>query len=280
MLRFRRRLVLLVLLPVLVVTTVYAQRRFREGSGRFGGHPVRLRPTGLADRSFAFCRLMYQSVRSEPSGIGWSTDYPYADINLMIRLSELTKTPVSMSGEAEPNHWVVRPTDDALFDCPFVMASDIGTVGFLPAEVERLREYLLKGGFLWVDDFWGTLAWQQWEQEIARVLPPAQYPIVDVPPDHAVFRTLFNVSKVPQITNIQFWRTSRGRTTSERGSDSADAHFRVITGEHGRILVAMTHNTDVADSWEREGEDPNFFHQFSPDGYAMGINVLMYALTH
>ena len=108
MLRFRRRLVLLVLLPSLVVTTAYAQRRFREGSGRFGGHPVRLRPTGLADRSFAFCRLMYQSVRSEPSGIGWSTDYPYADINLMIRLSELTKTPVSMSGEAEPNHWVVR----------------------------------------------------------------------------------------------------------------------------------------------------------------------------
>ena len=64
------------------------------------------------------------------------------------------------------------------------------------------------------------------------------------------------------------------------GSDSADAHFRVITGEHGRILVAMTHNTDVADSWEREGEDPDFFQQFSPDGYAMGINVLMYALTH
>ena len=91
---------------------------------------------------------MYTSVRREPAGSGWQTDYPYADINFMIRLSELTRTHVSMNRQREPNHWVVRITDDALFDCPFVMTSDVGTIGLSPEEVVRLRAYLLKGGFL------------------------------------------------------------------------------------------------------------------------------------
>ena len=73
---------------------------------------------------------------------------------------------------------------------------------------------------------------------------------------------------------------SGGRSTSERGSESAVPHFRGIRDAHGRLMVVMTHNSDVADSWEREGEDPEFFYQFSPDGYALGINVLLYALTH
>lgn len=223
---------------------------------------------------------MYTSVRSEPAGSGWRTDYPYADINFSIRLSELTMTPVSMDGEADPNHWVVRITDDSLFECPFVMTSDVGTIGFSAEETVRLREYLVKGGLLWVDDFWGTRAWEQWAREIARVLPPADYPILDVPLDHVMFRTLFNVRKVPQITNIGFWRGVGGTTTSERGADSAQAHLRTISDRHGRAMVVMTHNTDVADSWEREGEDPEFFRQFSPDGYALGINILMYAMTH
>jgi hypothetical protein len=88
------------------------------------------------------------------------------------------------------------------------------------------------------------------------------------------------VKKVPQITNIQFWRSTRGTRTSERGEETAVPHFRVVRDHHGRILVVMTHDTDIADSWEREGEDPAFFYQFSPDGYAVGINVLLHALTH
>ena len=223
---------------------------------------------------------MYLSVRREPSGSGWSTDYPYADINFMIRLSELTKTHVSMNHKRDPNHWVVRITDEALFDCPFVMASDVGTIGLSSEEVVRLRTYLLKGGFLWVDDFWGMAAWDQWTKEIAKVLPEAEYAIVDTPLDHVMLKTLFNVHKVPQITNIGFWRGVRGTTTSERGTETAEAHLRTINDQHGRVMVVMTHNTDVADSWEREGEDPDFFRSFSPDGYALGINVLLYAMTH
>ena len=85
----------------------------------------------------------------------------------------------------------------------------------------------------------------------------------------------FEIKAIPQITNIQFWRRFGGTETSERGADSAEVHFRVIRDSHRRVMVVMTHNTDVADSWEREGEDPQFFYQFSPAGYALGIDVLL-----
>lgn len=250
------------------------------GFGREGRMPAKFPPPLRTDRSFSFCRLMYQSVRAEPMGMGWRTDYPYAEINLMIRLSELTKTAVNMDAYREPQHWVVRLTDDALFECPFTMASDVGTIGLTEEEAIRLREYLLKGGFLWVDDFWGSRAWAQWSREIGKVLPPSEYPIVDLPLTDPLFHGLFDVQKVPQITNIQFWRGVDGTTTSERGPDSAEAHLRVIKDQRGRIMVLMTHNTDVADSWEREGEDPGFFYQFSPNGYALGVNVILHMLTH
>ena len=255
----------------------YAQRGFREG---VGFAPPQLRPPGVRDRRFAFCKLMYESVRFEQMGIGWSTDYPYAGINLMIRLSELTKTDVSFDKHGEPNHWVVRLTDPALFDCPFLMASDVGTLGFTAEEIPPLREYLLKGGFLWVDDFWGTPAWRQWEEQIGRALPPGEYPIVDLAKTHPIYRTLFELSDVPQVTNIQFWRRSGGRETSERGADSVAVDFRGIADRQGRVMVLMTHNSDIGDSWEREGEDPEYFYQFSPNGYGLGMNVLLYSLTH
>jgi len=242
--------------------------------------PARRPPPLRHDRAFSFCRIAYTSVRREPSGGGWRTDYPYGEINLMIRLSELTKTPVPFEGSRRPTHYVVRLTDEALFECPFTMASDVGTIGLLPSEVVQLRQYLLKGGFLWVDDFWGTPAWQHWTREISRVLPPSEYPIEDVPLDDPLFSSQFIVTAVPQITNIGFWRRTGGRETSERGPDSREPHLRAIRDSDGRIMVVMTHNTDVADSWEREGEDPGFFYQFSPAGYALGVNVLLYAMTH
>jgi hypothetical protein len=255
----------------------YAQFGFGRGDSNA---PTRLAPDVFPDRNFVVCRLMYTQVRREPAGGGWRTDYPYGEINLTIRFSELTRTPVSWDGSHRPNHYVVGPADDTLFQCPFVIASDVGTIGLRQNEADRLRQYLLKGGFLWVDDFWGTLAWEHWTHEFAKVLPPSDYPIEDVPLNDPIFQSQFIVTKVPQITNIGFWRSTRGRETSERGADSEVPHFRAVRDGHGRIMVVMTHNTDVADSWEREGDDPAFFYQFSPDGYALGVNVLLHALTH
>jgi hypothetical protein len=266
----------IIVFSAVLAAAAYGQGfRFREGS-----FAPRFAPEHMPDSSFVVCRLAYRSVRIEAMGIGWMTDYPYAEVNLTTRLSELTKTRVSRDGEGHPNFFVVRATDPALFNCPMLVASDVGTLGFREEEIEPLRNYFLKGGFLWVDDFWGQLAWHQWSTEIGKVLPADQYPILDVPSDDPMLRSQFELLKVPQITNIQFWRSVGGRTTSERGAETADAHLRAIRDSHGRIMVVMTHNTDVADSWEREGEDPAFFYQFSPNGYALGIDVLLHVMTH
>jgi len=273
--RPRAAVVVAFLTVLAVAAAVEAQRYFREG-----GFATRRAPIEMPDGSFVVCRLEYRRVRQEDMGIGWQTDYPYAEVNLTTRLSELTRTSVSRDTDRTPNYYVVRATDPMLFNCPVLVASDAGTIGFRPTELEPLREYFLKGGFLWVDDFWGTAAWLQWESEIGRVLPPEEYPIEDVPLDDPMLHSIYDVTELPQITNIQFWRRSGGRQTSERGYDSAEVHLRAIRDHHGRIMVLMTHNTDVADSWEREGEDPDFFFQFSPKGYALGIDVMLHILTH
>ena len=166
-----------------------------------------------------------------------------------------------------------------MFQCPFMEIEDAGTASFSDEEVLRLRAWLLKGGFLWSDDYWGTMAWQSFESELSRILPPSDYPILDIPPGHPIFKTMFQITKIPQIPSIQHWRRFGG-TTSERGEDSDQVHFRGIADRKGRLMVLMTHNTDISDAWEREAEDPRFFYQFSPDGYAVGINVVLYAMTH
>ena len=272
--RAARWVVALVAVVVLGVATAWAQRfRLPEGAGV----PIRVPPPDFSDGAFTHCKVMYESVRYEPNGTGWGTDYPYAGINLMTRVSELTKVPISRDPSGHPNYWVVRLTDDALFRCPFIMATDVGTLRFSEQEVLRLRQYLLKGGFFWVDDFWGSYAWEQWASEIHRVLPG--HTIVDIPPDHPIRHGLFPLEDIPQVTSINFWRRSGG-VTQERGPDSPHANFRMIADEKGRIMVLMTHNTDIGDSWEREGEDHEFFLQFSPRGYALGVNAVLYALTH
>lgn len=234
---------------------------------------------GVVDRGFTFCRLLYQSVRSEPMGHGWNTDYPASDYNFLVRLAELTTTrPAWWADHDQPGFAVVRATQDELFECPFVFMSDVGTVGFSDREVGRLREYLLKGGMIYVDDFWGEWAWRQWSSEIGRVLP--EYPIVDIQPDHMLMHALYEVAGIVQVPSIQFWRRNGRHYTSEQGSSSATPHFRGIFDEAGRPLVLMTHNTDIADGWEREGEDDDFFYAFSPEAYAIGINIVLYSMSH
>ena len=257
---------------LLAVTAAEAQ----FGRGRFGFR-ARIATAADHDGAFHFCRAWFRSSFIGDGG-DWSVDYPQADLNLSIRLAELTKTAVSRDVGAEPNHLVVRLTDDALFQCPFVMMTEVGSASFDNREAARLREYLLKGGFLWVDDFWGTYAWNVWVNQIRKVFQPPDYPIIDLPADHPLYRTQFVVLRTPQIPNIGFWLDTG--TTSERGSDSVDVHTRAITDKNGRIMVLMTHNTDLGDSWEREADDPTYFYNFAVNGYAFGINVVLYALTH
>ena len=102
----------------------------------------------------------------------------------------------------------------------------------------------------------------------------------EVPLTDPIFRGLIAVKKIPQVPGIGFWRAYGGRETSERGEETAVPHLHAMRDRHGRIIVVMTHNTDVSNSWERETEDPQYFYQFSIDGYALGIDILLYAMTH
>ncbi len=111
------------------------------------------------------------------------------------------------------------------------------------------------------------------------MLPPGEFPIFDIPADHPIMHTLYDVKEIPQVSAISFWRQSGG-STSERGSDSAHGNFRGINDDHGHLMVVMTHNTDIADTWEREGESHEYFERFSPPGYAVGVNIVLYAMTH
>jgi hypothetical protein len=230
------------------------------------------------DGLFHYCRIVYRPSMNG-SGGSWRTDFPRADQNLSIRLGELTKVSISKSAGGAPNTLLVRLGGDELFQCPLVIMSAPGDASIDTTEGRRLREYLLKGGFLWADDFWGTYQWEHWVSQLRNALPAAEYPIVDLPLTHALFKTQFLVEEIPQNPNIGFFIRSGGGT-SELGADSAVPHVRGITDPAGRLIVVMTHNTDIADAWEREGDDPSYFYNFSPRGYAFGINTVLYALTH
>jgi hypothetical protein len=265
-----------IVLGLIAVTGVLsAAQRFGVIEGVGAG--IRVPPKRLNDGRFTVCKWMFRSARSEPSGVGWSTDYPFGEIHLLTRLADMTRVRVSRDVDGGVNYWVVRLTDDQLFECPLLLGSDVGTAGLSNTEVTRLRQYLLKGGFLWVDDFWGTPAWNQWTSQIARVLP--EFPIVDVAPSHPIRQALFTITEVKQVPSIFSWG-GPGSDPRERGSDSPRAEFRAIADAHGRIMVAMTFNTDIGDSMEREGDDPAYFAEFSPDGYALATNIVLYALTH
>ena len=234
---------------------------------------------GLPDKplGFTFCRLRYQNIRRARKS-GWGDDYPQADYNFMVRLSELTTTRISRWNNGDPGFANVTAMDPDLFRCPYLRMQNAANYDFTPEESARLHDYLVKGGFLYVDDFWGTQAWEQWAYEIGRVLPPHQYPIVDIEPTHPVMNVLYDVKDVEQVSNIRFWVQTG--STSERGGDSAHVNFRGISDEKGRLMVVMAHNTDIPDTWEREGESKEYFDKFSPNGYAVGVNVVLYGLTH
>lgn len=261
------------------VAAAHAQRIW---SGYYGRTPPRFPTATTFDGSFHFCRIMFTSDRREKQG--WGTDYPGADLNLSVRLAELTNVRVAMTRDGEedvPDAVVVRLTDPALFSCPFTFMEDAGTARFTDEEVQRLRDYLLKGGFLFVSDYHGSWGKEQFDGEMERVLPRATYPFVDLtPPDHPMWRMMLPVARIQQLASIQTWRRTGGSTIERWNEDASPPSARGIADERGRVMVVMIHNSDVPDAWEREGEDPQYFYAFSPEAYAVAIDILLYSMTH
>jgi len=252
------------------------------------------------DGSILFCRGYYASDREEPNGAGWWTDYPGADNNFLVRLSELTEVRVRFDRQRIPFYVVLKLDDPLLFKCPILRLEDVGTLRLGDAEIRTLRAYLQKGGFVWADDFWGSEAWAQWEEEIRRVLPRIDYDLVDLGPDHPIFHQLYDLPHgIWQQPSVGLWQRHvcpdpesgdeggcYAVNTSERGADSATPHLRALVDrDTGRIPVVMTFNTDIADGWEdwmdRQGPQAvRYSDEFSARSYALGVNIYLYALTH
>jgi hypothetical protein len=210
-------------------------------------------------------------------GGNWATDYPDSDLNFSFRLHQLTSLKVDPEGR------VLELTDPELFNYPFIYMLEVGRLVFSDEEVKALRKYLLNGGFLMVDDFWGDDAWDNFYYEIKRVFPDREP--VNVPLDNPsnIFKIPFNLKKIPQIPSIDQAINGQpyGITWEDHGPGSRTPHYRAIYDSKGRMMVFICHNTDLGDGWEREGENEWYFHEFSEkQAYPLGINIVFYAMTH
>src|SRR5712692_6195870 len=150
---------------------------------------------------------------------------------------------------------------------------EVGHTDMTDGEIAGLRRYLLAGGFLVVDDFWGTYEWQVWESQIGRVLP--EYRIVELPLDHPLFNTFYHVKEVLQVPNGP--QICRGAPTWEK--DGYTPHVRGIFDREGRLMVVINWNTDLGDAWEW-AEQPCYPLKYSTYAWEMGINFIIYSLSH
>ena len=217
--------------------------------------------------NFRFTRAMYQGGGGWRRG-AWATDYPKADQQFVTVLARLVDRL-----DVAPGDHALRLDDPALRRYPFLYAVEVGQMMLSEAEVAGLRSYLLAGGFLMVDDFWGTREWAQFESQIRRVLP--EYDIVDIPLDHPLMGTFYNVEEIVQVPSINNWRW--GRQTHER--DGYVPALRGIFDERGRMLVVIHFNSDLGDAWEW-AEQPDYPLEFSTYAMQMTANNIVYALSH
>jgi hypothetical protein len=218
---------------------------------------------------FTFVRIRYESYGGRGRGGGnWATDYPDSDLNFSYRLHELT------SLEVDPHGKIIELTDDTLFDYPFIYIIEPGRMVLNDDEVTALRRYLLNGGFLMVDDFWGEDEYANLAENMKRVFPNREP--VELPLEHEIFHCVYDLKKKPQVPSIHAWYNG---ILSER--DGEPAHYKGIFDDEGRMMVIICHNTDLGDGWEREGMDPQYFKEMSEKySYPMGINIVTYAMTH
>jgi len=287
-----------ILLFVLVAGTgVFGQRRSTEtapdpeqnnskfikerGPDRRKGVPEWEREKLFAGDTFTFVRLRYQNSGREFYGRGgWRTDYPGADLNFSYRLAQLT------SMKVDPQGLVIDIDDPQLTQFPFVFMSDPRSLYLSDHEAEILRKYLLNGGFLMVDDFWGDRMMKHLLEEMKKVFPDRQ--LTSLPTTHPILNTPFKLDEMPQIPSEdsalrQKYKKGLERTWEDEIDDEnpQPAALKAFLDDKGRVMMLICWNTDLGDGWEEEGISEWFFETYSEkSAYPLGINIVFYALTH
>lgn len=266
-----RRLLVVLLGTLLIVPGESTQaQRGAIGPSQRNGVPEWTVPPAFQDDVFTFVRVKYNSF----SRFGrWATDFPDSDLNFSYRLQQLTSLKV------DPNGRVLELTDPELFRYPFLYLIEPGDLHFEEPEIVNLRRYLLNGGFLMVDDFWGEAEYANFYQQIKRVFPDREP--MELPLEHPLFHCVYDLKEKPQIPSIGQALQGRAEGITWERPDAKEVHYRGIFDDQGRLMVIICHNTDLGDGWEREGEDPWYFREFSEKkAYPLGINIIFYAMSH
>jgi hypothetical protein len=253
-----------------------AHRPFREYPGiEYNDFP--LPPDYQEKTEWAFARLMYPSVPGSrfsrwgadwhQGNTSWTQDYPRADRHFSRAIRRLTR--LHVRSVEQP---VSLEDGDDVFNYPWLYAVQTGEWNLTDAQVKQFREYLMRGGFFMCDDFWGEREWATFLASMSRVLPGR--PVVEIPNEDAIFHTVFDLDDRYQVPGQRYVRT--GSTEKCLG---CPAHWRGIYDDKGRLVVAMTFQSDLGDSWEW-ADDPEYPERFSALGIRIGVNYIIYAMTH
>jgi len=279
---------------VLVSVVVLGQSRSRWGNwGGYGGYstsnprtareipshstgtPVWTNPNGFTKDAFTFARIRYSNGYGGyyGRGAGWSTDLPDSDLNLSYRLQQMTSIKV------DPDGRILELTDPELVNFPWIYIVEPGGMALSNEEVVALRKYLLNGGFLMFDDFWGEAAWRNVAEEMKKVFPNRSFS--ELPLDHPLYSCVFQIKEKGQVPNVRTGEDSKHDGVTWERHDARTVHHRVLYDDNGRLMVFAAHNTDNGDGWEREGEYEYYFKNFSEKiAYPLGINIIFYVMTH
>jgi hypothetical protein len=262
-----------------------------RGRGRFGrgdlGIPPERQPEqdemakalnpAFKEDVFTFARLHFTSERDRRYGgfRTWEDDAPDAELNLIYRLYQVT----SLKIRPGPNYIDITSAD--LSKYPFVYMAAAGRLVLSSDEVTALRNYLLNGGFLMAEDFWGDDQWHHFYEQIKRVFPDREP--VELTLDHPIFHTVYSFRKQPQIPSAGTFQQTGLSYDPEWPFEEKnhDPHYYAIYDDKQRMVALICHNNHYGDGWEHEGEDETYFDKFSmPMGYPMFINILVYASAH
>jgi hypothetical protein len=257
--------------------SLYAfQRPFREYPGiEYNDFPL---PNDWQHQNeWTFARLMYPMYRGFGFGFYnrdwrggnsmWTQDYPRADRHFLRAIRRLSR--IDAKSVEQP---VNLDDGDDVYNWPWLYAVQVGRWDLTDAQAAKLRDYILRGGFFMVDDFWGSPQWEVFERSMRRVFPDR--PIVDLEDASPIFHSVFDLDKRYQVPGARYLYTG----VTEK-CDNCPAYWRGIADDKGRVIVAMTFDSDLGDSWEW-ADDPHYEERFSALGFRIGINYIVYAMTH
>jgi hypothetical protein len=258
-----------ILLLTLSTLLGYQRPRFRAFDDE-EDNPTAIPPDAREKTEFAFARLRYPSAAGGGGfrwfRSSWPTDYPKADRQFVQGVRRLTRIHTRSMEE------VVDLDSDEIYKWPWIYAVEVGHWALTDVQARRLRDYLLRGGFLMTDDYHGSWEWEVFMESMGRVFPDR--PVVEIEDKDAIFHVLYDLDERVQVPGIQMFYSGRPYE-----KDGVVPHWRGIYDDKNRLMVAMCFNQDNGDAWEW-ADHPRYPEKYASQAYRIGINFIIYAMTH